>query len=165
MIKAIFATDLSHGFGIGGGLPWPPIKEDFTHFKAVTKNNYIAMGYNTYKTLPKLKGRTPVVILDLENRGLPDLGTPHPLWTGAESFIADLSWLSYKEIADVCIIGGTSLLTTEALESCDEIHHTTVKGVYEADTYVSAETMAYLSTLNQEILLESERCIIRKYTK
>ena len=159
MIKAIFASDLAHGFGFEGGLPWPSIKEDFDHFKEATMGNYIVMGYNTYKTLPTLKGRVSVVMSRDDNIVLKHKGD---LFVQKALLLEESKWLS--TLADVSFIGGTSLLIPEHLEHCDEIYHTTVKGVYEADTYVPKETMAYLSTLNQEILLETEQCIIRKYT-
>jgi dihydrofolate reductase len=162
MIKAVFATDLAGGFGHKGGLPWPSIKEDMKHFMNVTKNTHLAMGYSTYKTLPVLKGRPPIVVLDI-SRGVP-AWEKEPMYTSFDSFIADALWLESYNISDVSIIGGTSLLIPKYLESCAEIYRTTIKGVYEADVYMPSETMLYLSTLTPEIILDTECCIVRKYT-
>jgi dihydrofolate reductase len=162
MIKAVFATDLADGFGNAGGLPWPTVKEDMKHFMDVTKNTHVAMGYSTYKTIPKLKGRPPIVVID-NTKGIPDW-EKEPMYTGFENFIEDALWLGSYNISDVSIIGGTSLLVPKYLEHCKEIYHTTIKGVYSADVHIPSETILYLTTLPYETILETENCTIRKYT-
>jgi dihydrofolate reductase len=163
MIKAIFATDMAGAFGLEGGLPWPPLREDFQHFKNITMGNYVAMGYSTYKTLPKLKNRHPIVVLDT-NRELPELGSHEPMYTGLDSFVQDCHWFSTYGISDVSIIGGTSLLVPKYLEHCSEIYHTTIKDFYKADTYIPNKTLEYLDTLKSTVILETDNCIIKKYT-
>lgn len=65
-MKAIIAVNNLGYIGKNNGLPWPPNKEDFKHFKNLTIGGILLVGYNTYQTLPPLKGRT--IILDIRNQ-------------------------------------------------------------------------------------------------
>ena len=62
---AIIAVNNLGFIGLNGGLPWR-CKEDFKHFKAMTINSRLLVGYRTYQTLPPLKDR--IIVLDA--RGL-----------------------------------------------------------------------------------------------
>lgn len=63
-INLIAAVAVDGSIGSNGKLLWN-IPKDLEYYKARTWNNVIIMGYETYKTLPKvaLKGRKTVVIL------------------------------------------------------------------------------------------------------
>ena len=51
-IGVIYAKRASDdAFGCSKGLVWPTIKEDIAHFKQVTKNNVVIMGYLTFLSL------------------------------------------------------------------------------------------------------------------
>lgn len=160
MLKAIFATDMAGGFGYEGRLPWPKIKEDLAFFKEKTCNGIIIMGRKTHESLPTLPYRTPFVI------------TSDPEYTvmGGSIFTPDiLNHLKEFEESnmvgcDVSIIGGATLLSVDVLKQCDEIYHTTVKGTFPVDVKIDDEVLAYLKTREEEILLETEKCIIRRYS-
>lgn len=143
-MKAIFASDLAGGFGFEGGLPWGRVPEDMKFFMQTTKDSVIIMGRKTFDTLPQLKGRTPVVVT---SRNIPGINCTRKLVS-----------------MDAFLIGGASLLTPENLSLCGTIYHTTIKGVYEADVSISPDTLLFLSKLKVEVLLETDNCIIRKYT-
>ena len=64
-MKAIIAVNNLGYIGLNNGLPWPPNKEDFKHFKSLTMNSKLIVGYNTFQTLPPLKGRE-VILVDHE---------------------------------------------------------------------------------------------------
>ena len=64
-MKAILAMNNLAMIGLNLGLPWKSNKEDFNHFKELTKGQTLLVGYNTFKTLPPLKGRN--IILDSPN--------------------------------------------------------------------------------------------------
>ena len=61
-MKAIIAVNNLGFIGKDNGLPWPPNKADFKHFKEKTMGGKLLVGYNTHQTLPPLKGRE--IILD-----------------------------------------------------------------------------------------------------
>lgn len=65
-MKAILAVNNLGFIGLNNILPWRS-REDFQHFKALTSGDgpnmpNLLVGWNTYNTLPTLKGR--VIILD-----------------------------------------------------------------------------------------------------
>ncbi len=60
-MKGIIAKNNLGYIGLDSGLPWHS-KADFQHFKRLTKDSSLLVGFNTFQTLPPLKGRT--VILD-----------------------------------------------------------------------------------------------------
>lgn len=162
-MKAIFASDESRGFGYMGRVPWPKLKEDMEHFRKITCNNLILMAKSTWKTLPTLPYRTPILITDnpVEDReDLLQISRSHLLHR-AEEFDTYAKGLLGKE---AIIIGGTSILTPEYLKLCEEIHHTQVKGYFDADVLISQETLDYLNTLPSEVIIENDKMIIRKYS-
>lgn len=61
-MKAILAVNNIGMVGLDGGLPWRNLK-DFQHFKKMTMGGILICGYNTFQTLPELKGRE--VLLDI----------------------------------------------------------------------------------------------------
>lgn len=69
-LNIVVAYDRNRGIGYKGGLPWPPIKEDFRHFKQLTMGGHIIMGKNTWFSLPKkpLPGRENYVISALADK-------------------------------------------------------------------------------------------------
>ena len=56
-MKAIIAVNNLGYIGLAGGLPWPPNKEDFKHFKKITMGGSLLVGWRTFQTLPNLGGR------------------------------------------------------------------------------------------------------------
>lgn len=60
-MKAIIAVNNLGFIGLNGELPWPKCKEDFSHFKKMTKGSTLLVGYNTFKKLPKLSNREIII--------------------------------------------------------------------------------------------------------
>jgi dihydrofolate reductase len=60
-VKAIVAVNNLGFIGLNEGLPWVKCKEDFSLFKTLTMNCSVIVGYQTYRVLPPLKGRTIVI--------------------------------------------------------------------------------------------------------
>lgn len=60
-MKAIIAVNNLGYIGKDNTLPWR-CKEDLRHFKEITNNSTVLVGYNTYQNLPVLKNRE--IILD-----------------------------------------------------------------------------------------------------
>jgi len=160
MISAIFAHDLCGSFGNDTGLPWPVIKEDMQHFKAITtKYKNMLMGSNTARLLP--------VFNDDRKRWVVSSTTePDFKYDRLISPSAIAKQFSY-EMGDFVIIGGPSLLLPAYLDKCDEIYQTVVKGTFNenANVHLSPYTLAFLreSGLNEEIIQDTENCIIRRF--
>lgn len=55
-MKAIIAVNNLGFIGLNNKLAWK-CKEDLNHFKTLTNNCSLLVGYNTFKTLPELKNR------------------------------------------------------------------------------------------------------------
>lgn len=149
---ALFATDLAHGFGLRGRLPWKHIPEDMQHFRHITHGKHIVMGYNTWKLLPELPYRTSVVI---SRHLIPDV-----------KCLPDASFIEGLEDAldeEVIVIGGAATLSIELLDRCSKIYHTAIKGTYEVDVRISDEVMAFLKEKEETILSDTNNCIIREY--
>lgn len=63
-MKGIIAINNIGFIGKDGVLPWD-CPEDLQHFKKLTMDCTVLVGFNTFKTLPYLKGRTKI----LDERG------------------------------------------------------------------------------------------------
>lgn len=61
-LKAIYAVNKLGYIGLDGKLPWNS-SEDLKHFKEMTKDSTLVVGFNTAKTLPKLSNRE-IIIFD-----------------------------------------------------------------------------------------------------
>lgn len=59
-LKAIYAVNKLGYIGLNGGLPWNS-SEDLKHFRELTKDSTLVVGYNTAKTLPKLPNRELII--------------------------------------------------------------------------------------------------------
>ena len=68
IISAILAIGNDNEIGLNGSLPWKS-RDDLKHFKALTTNHCILMGYNTYQSIGKpLPNRTNIVISKTINK-------------------------------------------------------------------------------------------------
>lgn len=59
-MKAILAVNNLGFIGFKNGLPWKS-KEDFKHFKNMTMNGKLLVGWRTAQTLPPLPGREIII--------------------------------------------------------------------------------------------------------
>ena len=146
LIQSIFATDENGGIGINNSLPWPKNSLDMCNFFELTSNTMMVMGSNTWHSLPsKLKSRPHIVLSrkslsEMEHKGeYPDyvLDYTKPI----EDIKSELEQLSIKfSMGTVSIIGGK--MVYEALNPIvDVIHHTTIKGTYECDTFLDINVL------------------------
>lgn len=155
-IKAIAAMAENRAIGKNGGLPWKPIKKDFSFFKDFTKNNTLVVGSNTYKTLPPLPGRKLIVA----SQNLIDS------WYNPRNDTA-MCALTFDEIRDIAkkqelvVIGGARIYET-FLPLINEFYVTHVNGSYEADTFMPAFEHLFN---NAETVKEFDGHRIVKYTK
>jgi|TARA_B110000908_G_scaffold158090_1_gene198858 dihydrofolate reductase len=155
-MKAIFATDLSGGFGYKGRLPWAKVAEDLNFFKLKTSNHIIVMGRHTWNCLPQLPYRIPIVISSIDIEATQCLEPDNHI-----EELLELEGLTGDK--EIFLIGGATLITVEALEACDEIFHTTIKSNNKADVKVAVEVIAYLESLQCDILLDTAKCTIRRF--
>ena len=127
MISAIVAVDYSWGIGYKGNL-LEYIPEDLQYFKALTTNNVVIMGQNTWDSLPKkpLPNRGNIVITyDLHD------SNDANFWSmdKAKDFM-----LEHKDI-NFFIIGGGSIYE-QLLPICDKVYITKIHKNHEnVDTY------------------------------
>lgn len=153
-LAAIFATDLAGGFGFKNSLPWDKCPEDMKHFAEVTKQyKNMIMGRNTAEHLPPLAGRTKWVVSSqqLDN---------------VDGHLDYSSLLNAGTFLHGIVIGGPGLLLPEVLDQCSEVYHTMIKSVHECDVRISPLTFAWLGLRQHtaEVLLDTPRCTIRKFT-
>ena len=130
MIKAILACDEKWGIGKNNNLPWPYNANDLQWFKQQTMGGVVAMGKNTWDSLPQkpLPGRNNVVVTSSED----DKNGPYHFlkFDQAASHLKSMAVLS-----DVWVIGGAQLLTS-LLDIVGEIHLSRIEGDYSCDTFL-----------------------------
>jgi dihydrofolate reductase len=158
--RAIAAADLNGGIGLDGKLPWPPIKEDFEHFKRKTVGGNLVCGRKTADTLPMLKNRK-VFILSRQYLNAPKDTIFGALWQATpehgRGFVTDMSQIP----DDAWVIGGAEIYKL-LFPECYEFELTRVKGEYQADTFLPDYTKYFKS--EPEITFENDRIRIEKYT-
>lgn len=126
----IVATDENGAIGLDGGLPWS-CKEDLAYFKQQTLGCKVIMGNTTYKSLPFNGGfpeRNNLVLSNRYKGKQPNINV---------CYIDKSLLLGGIENSDQTywVIGGKSVYE-QLLPLVDEVHHTTIKGEYLADTYL-----------------------------
>ena len=182
MIQTVFATQYDQkGYGIGfnGTLPWPRIKKDMDNFRSRTIaprmvpvtsqiDSYVIMGPKTFMSMPKLKDRISIILVDDPRGELLSLdGKP------ADKEIVG-PWGPY-ELEQICkeaevaptfnnknpknlvsIIGGKRLIEA-SFEFCDRIIWTSVlhADTNPADTFLDKSIGQYLSGYAKFKLVES----------
>ena len=70
-MRAILAVNNLSYIGLDSGLPWR-CKADFKHFKEMTMGCTLLVGYNTFQTLPPLKGRE-IILFGRDTFALEDI--------------------------------------------------------------------------------------------
>ncbi|TXG76744.1 hypothetical protein E6P97_03040 [Patescibacteria group bacterium] len=123
MIRAIVAMDDCRGIAIGQKIPWDA-PDDRRHFRALTINSTVLMGYRTYETLLKPLTRRRNVVWCRQGSILKD---------GFEQIHDLAAFLHHQEI-DVWVMGGGGLYQ-EALPYCEELHITQLAGDYHCSVF------------------------------
>jgi len=111
-MEGIIAINKAGAIGLRNGLPWR-CSEDLKHFKRLTMGKHLIVGNTTFKSLPKLKGRTLHVV-----------SADNPL----EKILA----LKH----DFIVIGGKSIYD-QLLDKCNIIHCSLINDLSDGDTYFS----------------------------
>lgn len=116
-------------------IPWPRLKGDMQHFRAITIGNPVIMGRVTFETLPKkdgvpypLSNRTNIVVTrDLDYKAPESVVVVHSMIEALEK--------AYKQNPErVCIIGGQQIYEL-TVPIADEIFYTKVDLEVEGTTY------------------------------
>lgn len=147
---AIFATDRSGGFGLGGKLPWgKAAPQDLKHFKEVTMGGVMLMGGNTYDSVSHLEGRSKVVVSSADPRCFPKASIVAPTISQA------LDEIRNSGVETVYVIGGAQLLKS-ILYLVDEIIYSEIKGTWVADTYLDVKnTLQHREFIGSKMLPDS----------
>lgn len=128
MLNLIIAVDNNLGIGYKNDLLFKD-SIDLQRFKSITLNNIVAMGRNTYESIPfPLQGRKEIVIGKLKRE--------FPKVPYLSSFTkSTILTLSDKE--EVFVIGGKTLIESIDVTKFDEIHITYFQENKKADTHIS----------------------------
>jgi len=159
-LKAILAIAKNRVIGKSGGLPWPPIKEDFKWFKEFTMGKKLIVGKNTFDTLPMLKNREILVL----TRKVEELSHI------TNQYIVNNNGLSGKIINDVSdlntdpdiIVAGGAKTYVKLLPYITEFYVTHVNGSYDGDTFMPPFEDLFT---NKEVVKEFDLHKVIKYTK
>ena len=159
-MKAILAIAKNRVIGKSGGLPWPPIKEDFKWFKEFTMGKKLIVGKNTFDTLPMLKNREILVL----TRKVEELSHI------TNQYIVNNNGLSGKIINDVSdlntdpdiIVAGGAKTYVRLLPYITEFYVTHVNGSYDGDTFMPPFEDLFTQ---QEVVKEFDGHKVVKYNK
>ena len=128
----IAAYDEDNVIGNDNYLPWH-LPEDMKWFKDITTDHIVAMGRNTWDSLPDdyrpLPNRTNIII----SRSM----TEAPEGAVLVSSIIDAALYAALRGEDIYFIGGGEIYKS-ALEFVDKLYITHVNGRHEGDTYFPA---------------------------
>jgi|SRR6056300_288025 dihydrofolate reductase len=132
MIRAILACDEEWGIGREGGLPWPNNSDDLKWFKETTMGSVVAMGRNTWDSLPNkpLPGRNNVVVTSRLDEDY-DKGGYHCM----KFENAAIELVNMNRLQNVWIIGGSQLFIG-LIDILDEIWLSRISGKYNCDTFL-----------------------------
>lgn len=130
MIKIIAAIGKNNELGKNNNLIWH-LPEDLKFFKAQTTGKTVAMGKNTFNSLPKkLPNRSHIVLADSEdfNKDTSDV----KVIFNVNEFVMEC--LREAEKDDVFIIGGASVYNL-FINFADELYLTEINATSDADVY------------------------------
>ena len=122
-MKLIVACDPKGGIGYKNQLPWGRLQGDLPRFKALTDDQIVVMGRNTWESLPKkpLPNRTNLIVTTQFISRLPN-----------DSFsISNIDSVT----DDAWIIGGAKLINS-SWHRIHEIHLSLTKAQYTCDTFI-----------------------------
>ena len=159
-MKAILAIAKNRVIGLSGGLPWPPIKEDFKWFKEFTMGKKLIVGKNTFDTLPMLKNRE-ILVLTRKVEELSHITNQYIVNNNGLSgkIINDLSDLNTDP--DIIVAGGAKTYV-RLLPYITEFYVTHVNGSYEGDTFMPPFEDLFTQ---QEVVKEFDGHKVVKYNK
>lgn len=122
----VAAIGKNRELGFNNKLIWH-LKDDLQFFKNLTMNKVIVMGYNTFKSLPKLLSGRRHIVLTHKKIGESEVKT----FNNIDSLLRYLEYID----DDIFIIGGYSIYK-EFIDKVDLMYLTEIDDVYkDADVY------------------------------
>jgi dihydrofolate reductase len=133
----VVAAEESRGIGWQGRLPWPRLRADLAHLKAITTEtraagmrNAVVMGRRTWETIPRrnqpLPGRLNVVV----SRGALELPA------GARAAASLDAALAVTGVEQIYVIGGGQIYAEAVRDPrCRYIYYTRVLAHYKCDAF------------------------------
>ena len=143
-MKAILASTPKGGIGYKNSLPWPRLQGDLARFKALTLEQYVIMGRNTWDSLPKkpLPDRESIVVTSrplFQPSDPYDLNAVHRQELLFNLFhnrcLAIKSIEPFVDYDNAWIIGGAQLLNS-SWPWIKEFHLSRTHKEYECDTFI-----------------------------
>ena len=138
-MELIVALDKKNGIGNNGKLPWY-CSEELKLFKNITQNSTLVVGYNTAKTLPKLKGRKIICLIQ---------GNPFSIQDIVETSKNNITFI--KSLGDLdshnerIIIAGGATTYKQVLKHTNyvnTVYLSIMKNEYKCDTFFDLEWLA-----------------------
>ena len=150
MLSYIFAEDLNHGIGYHNELPWH-ISNDLKHFKEITLNHIIIMGYNTYKSLhcKPLPYRTNIVLTHKDKSQCDTQNLKFMNLKQLKKYINDHS------NQELIIIGGNSLFQLFKSQ-VDKIYLTKIFKKYNTDIQVPLDLTQFEIVNSSPMLYDNQ---------
>jgi dihydrofolate reductase len=140
-MKLILACDSAGGIGYQNKLPWNKIQGDLPRFKTLTENQIVAMGRNTWDSLPTkpLPSRVNIVI------------TNNPI--GFPKNVLATNDLDVLKEYKVWLIGGAKLIKS-CWDKIEEIHLTKTFSKYTCDVYIDLVKLNEFTLVSEEIFTD-----------
>ncbi|UZV41289.1 dihydrofolate reductase [Vibrio phage vB_VpaM_R16F] len=146
MIKMILASTEDGGIGLDNKLPFY-CPEDLQYFKEQTEGSIVIMGRKTFDSLPFKNGLPNRKQYVLTKKDLGSVWGEVKLPSRPICDDRKVGYYIYEDILysylklmknkdyTIFVIGGKSLYE-QLFHLVEEVHHTTVKGGYECDTFI-----------------------------
>jgi len=171
LIEAILAHDLNKGIGKDGKLPWK-CKKDMEFFKTQTTGHFVIMGSKTFQSLGKPLANRVNVVLTRDPKKYNGLykDMKNVLFTSRIHFYEYIQQNieEFRKVfhflvpnCKIFIIGGNEIFDMY-LPICDSIWITTIKGVYDCDTFFTYNVSIYKKLITYD---DDELCIANYFLK
>ena len=128
-IKIIAALTQKRVIGNGLTIPWY-IPEDFKHFKNCTLHNVVIMGLKTFQSIGKALPKRYNIVL---SKSVKCIEGVH-MCSSYEKGLEEAKRVANERNCDIFIIGGGQIYN-RAIDDCDELYLSIVKGDYKGDIY------------------------------
>lgn len=139
-LKLIYACDLDDGIGYENAIPWNE-PEDMKFFRKTTLNNFVIMGYNTFKSIknPLSKRINIVVSTNHYDELITEFKDKRTCFVFKSLDDAIKFSIRYSNDSDVFIIGGAILyhkVVNDYKDRISTIYKTVINKIYKADAFM-----------------------------
>ncbi len=163
----IVAADNRGGIGKDGGMPWPRLRGDLAHFKALTMGHAVIMGRKTWDSLPAsarpLPGRQNITVTR-HREGHPTVEGRWLAW----SFPGALRDAAKEEAYGrrTFVIGGGEIYRLAlAHPDCGNVYLTRVDAEYACDTFLPTLDGFACAEVMREVVGEAVPYRIERWTR